>query len=82
MAIQHFTFAKFRPGTTPQEKEDVYRKVYVLFSAALVIPGIKEFKVGPPISRKGTRGYEFAISVEFQDLKAFSDYLAHAHHRL
>ncbi|KAF7369204.1 Stress-response A/B barrel domain-containing protein [Mycena venus] len=82
MAIQHFTFAKFRSGTTPQQKEDAYKTVYLLLAAALAIPGINAFKVGPPIDKRGTRGYDFALTVEFEDLQAFTDYIPHAHHRL
>ncbi|KAJ7240846.1 hypothetical protein B0H12DRAFT_50086 [Mycena haematopus] len=82
MAIQHFTLAKFRSATTTQQKEDAYTTVYMLLSAALEIPGIKGFKVGPPINKRGTRGYEFAVTVEFQDLKAFNDWIPHAHHQL
>jgi hypothetical protein len=51
--------SKFRSGTTPQEKEDAYKTVYLLLAAGLAIPGVKGFKVGPPIDKKGTRGYEF-----------------------
>ncbi|KAJ7770277.1 hypothetical protein DFH07DRAFT_954100 [Mycena maculata] len=82
MAVQHFTLAKFRAGTTREEKDDTYRTVYMLLAAALAIPGIKGFKVGPPMDCKGTRGYEFALTVEFQDLKAFNEYIPHPHHRL
>ncbi|KAJ7677957.1 hypothetical protein DFH06DRAFT_1316748 [Mycena polygramma] len=82
MAVLHFTLAKFRPETTAEEKEDAYRTVYLLLAGALALPGVKGFKVGPPIARKGTRGYEFAVTVEFQDLEAFKDYIPHAHHRL
>ncbi|KAJ7176792.1 hypothetical protein C8R46DRAFT_1213367 [Mycena filopes] len=82
MTVQHFTFAKFRSGITSEEKEDAFRTVYLLLAAGLAIPGFNGFKVGPPISRKGARGYEFAITVEFQDLQAFHDYVPHAHHLL
>ncbi|KAJ7312920.1 hypothetical protein DFH08DRAFT_896196 [Mycena albidolilacea] len=82
MAVQHFTFAKFRPCLTVQEKEDAYKTVFLLLSAALLLPGIRGFKVGPPIDKKGTRGYEFAVSVEFEDLKSFKEYVLHAHHQL
>ncbi|KAJ7489180.1 hypothetical protein FB451DRAFT_1223986 [Mycena latifolia] len=82
MTVQLFTFAKFRPGTTREEKEDAYRTVYMLLAVALALPGIKGFKVGPPIDRKGTRGYEFALTVEFHDLESFIDYIPHPHHRL
>ncbi|KAJ6618182.1 hypothetical protein B0H10DRAFT_1267942 [Mycena sp. CBHHK59/15] len=82
MTVQHFTLAKFRPGTGPKEKEKAYRTAYLLLAAALSIPGIKGFKVGPPLHQKGTRGYEFAVTVEFQDLQSFIEYIPHAHHRL
>jgi hypothetical protein len=55
-------FAKFRPCMTVQEKEDAYKTVFLLLSAALLLPGIRGFKVGPPIDKKGTRGYEFGIA--------------------
>ncbi|KAJ7434536.1 hypothetical protein B0H11DRAFT_2118379 [Mycena galericulata] len=82
MTIQHFTLAKFRPGTTHEEKETAYKTVYILLSVALAMPGVREFKVGPPLSKRGARGYEFALTVEFQDLQSFTEYIAHAHHRL
>ncbi|KAJ7779213.1 hypothetical protein B0H16DRAFT_1711558 [Mycena metata] len=82
MTIQHFTFAKFRSEITSEEKEDAYKTVYLLLAGALAIPGVNGFKVGPPLSRKGARGYEFALTVEFRDLKAFTDYIPHAHHLL
>ncbi|KAJ7444561.1 hypothetical protein B0H11DRAFT_2237111 [Mycena galericulata] len=82
MPVQHFTLAKFRAGTTREAKDDAYRTVYLLLAAALTIPGINGFKVGPPIDRKGARGYEFALTVEFRDLQAFNDYIPHPHHRL
>ncbi|KAJ7621018.1 hypothetical protein FB45DRAFT_928128 [Roridomyces roridus] len=80
--IQHFTLAKFRAGTTAAEKETAYNTVFILLSAALVLPGVHGFKVGPPLSQRGARGYEFALIVEFEDLQSFTDYLVHAHHRL
>ncbi|KAJ7097613.1 hypothetical protein C8R44DRAFT_811790 [Mycena epipterygia] len=82
MTVQHFTFAKFRSAMTLDEKEDAYRTVYMLLAVALALPGIQGFKVGPPINRRGTRGYEFALTVEFQDFKSFADYIPHPHHRL
>ncbi|KAF8201340.1 hypothetical protein K438DRAFT_1821836 [Mycena galopus ATCC 62051] len=51
-------------------------------AGALSIPGIIGFKVGPPIDKRGARGYELAVTVEFQDMKAFKAYIPHAHHRL
>ncbi|KAJ7621388.1 hypothetical protein FB45DRAFT_1032638 [Roridomyces roridus] len=50
--------------------------------AALTIPGVTALKVGPPVSQKGARGYEFALTVEFEDLQAFREYIPHPHHRL
>ncbi|KAJ7705588.1 hypothetical protein B0H17DRAFT_1193243 [Mycena rosella] len=82
MTVQLFTFAKFRAETTQEEKEDAYRTVYMLLAVALALPGVKSYKVGPPINRRGTRGYEFALTVEFQDLQSFTDYIPHPHHRL
>ncbi|KAJ7220649.1 hypothetical protein GGX14DRAFT_559438 [Mycena pura] len=116
MAVQHFI--KFRSGTTPQQKDAAYRAVCRILADlnALRIPGIKPggCKAGPPISGKGTRGYELgecspamarvwyrtddvdgssnakhlhasvhvAVTVEFEDLKSFTDYIPHPHHRL
>ncbi|KAJ6598229.1 hypothetical protein DFH09DRAFT_1131314 [Mycena vulgaris] len=82
MTVQLFTFAKFRAGMTCEEKEDAYRMVYVLLAVALALPGVKGFKVGPPIDCRGTRGYEFALTVEFDDLQSFMDYIPHPHHRM
>ncbi|KAF7377463.1 Stress-response A/B barrel domain-containing protein [Mycena sanguinolenta] len=83
MCIQHFTLAKFRPTATAEQKEDAYLRVsLLLFGAAETIPGIKSFQVGPPISKRGTRGYEFAVIVEFQDMQAFIDFIPHAHHQM
>ncbi|KAJ7054160.1 hypothetical protein C8F01DRAFT_497552 [Mycena amicta] len=82
MAIQHFTLAKFRTGTTTEQMEDAYRTIYLLLESALLIPGIKGFKTGPPLDRKGTRGYQVALTVEFEDIQAFKDYIPHPHHRI
>ncbi|KAK7052109.1 hypothetical protein R3P38DRAFT_2858612 [Favolaschia claudopus] len=82
MAVQLFTFAKFRREMTAQQKNDAYRTVYLLLAAGLAIPGFKDFKVGPPLDKRGTRGYEFALTVEFEDMKAYSNYIPHAHHIL
>ncbi|KAJ7267235.1 hypothetical protein C8J57DRAFT_362292 [Mycena rebaudengoi] len=82
MTIQHFTFAKFRQGTTRKQKERAYRTALLLLASALSIPGVKGFKVGPPMDERGARGYEFALTVEFETLQSFIDYIPHAHHRL
>lgn len=53
--------AKFRAGTTREDKDDAFRTVYTLLAVALAIPGINGFKVGPPMNPRGTRGYEFGV---------------------
>ncbi|KAJ7621368.1 hypothetical protein FB45DRAFT_139898 [Roridomyces roridus] len=82
MPVQHFTLAKFRNGTTCEAKNEAIRTAYLLAVAALSIPGVTALKVGPPVSQKGARGYEFALTVEFEDIQAFRDYIPHPHHRL
>ncbi|KAF7324660.1 Stress-response A/B barrel domain-containing protein [Mycena kentingensis (nom. inval.)] len=82
MTVQHFTLAKFREGTSEEEMEEAFRTIELLLETARSIPGIKGVKAGPPLSRAGTRGYQVALAVEFEDLNAFREWIPHPHHRL
>ncbi|KAF7303844.1 Stress-response A/B barrel domain-containing protein [Mycena indigotica] len=82
MTIQHLTLAKFRIGMTTEQMEEAYKTIHRLMQGALLVPGVKSFTSGPPMDRKGTRGYQVALIVDFENMQAFRAYIPHPHHRL
>ncbi|KII83985.1 hypothetical protein PLICRDRAFT_32678 [Plicaturopsis crispa FD-325 SS-3] len=74
MAIQHFVFSKFKPGADQAKAFAAARAI------TPTIPGVKNFKAGPPLSGALAQGYGFAMTAEFDDLAAFQGYLAHPDH--
>jgi len=79
MAIQHFVFTKFKPGTSAADKQKAFETARTLITPE-VIPGLKFFRCGPPMYPATAQGFEFAITAEFEDIKAYKGYQSHPEH--
>ncbi|EMD41543.1 hypothetical protein CERSUDRAFT_90111 [Gelatoporia subvermispora B] len=77
MTVQHIVIAKFRNDESDEAKEQVFEKLSQLLGG---IPAIKDFHVGPPILPGGARGFDFGMTLRFDDTEGFFEYVQHPNH--
>ncbi|TFK48025.1 hypothetical protein OE88DRAFT_1810728 [Heliocybe sulcata] len=75
--IQHIALLKFIPGTPIDVKHQAYRRTVALLKG---IPQVKNLKAGPPLYPSESRGYDFALTMEFDSKTSFRIYARHPRH--
>jgi len=77
MAIQHVVLSKFKPSVDEDGKAKAFEVARGLLKT---IPQAKNHSVGPPISSRMSRGYNYGMIVTFDDPESLSTYLQHPQH--
>ncbi|OCH92673.1 dabb-domain-containing protein [Obba rivulosa] len=77
MSVQHIVLAKFRNDEPEEAKEQVFEKLSQLLRG---VPSIRDFHVGLPILPGGARGFDFGMTLRFENVDGFFEYVQHANH--
>ncbi|EPQ61317.1 hypothetical protein GLOTRDRAFT_125038 [Gloeophyllum trabeum ATCC 11539] len=75
--IHHIALLKFLPSIPPDVK---FRACELAVELLQRIPQVNNMKVGPPADRASSRGYDFALTMDFDSREAFRAYNAHPMH--
>lgn len=79
--VRHLVGLKFKPGLTPQQRQEIIEATDSLVEQ---VPGITAYERGPNIDRRAmSAGIDWAILITFrsqEDLQAFRDHPAHRAH--
>ncbi|KAH8101505.1 hypothetical protein BXZ70DRAFT_98462 [Cristinia sonorae] len=77
MPIQHVVLSKFKASVDEAGKAKAYE---VARGFLKNIPQVKSSVVGPPISSRMSRGYDYGMMATFDDEAALGAYIQHPQH--
>ena len=76
MPIRHCVVFRFVEGTTPEQVDEVTRRLRELPD---LIPHLRDYQAGPDVG--GGDNWDFAVTGEFDSLETFQAYVDHPAHR-
>jgi hypothetical protein len=77
--VHHIAFFKFKPSTTPEQIDEVFR---IIEDLKVRIPGIVGLSWGPNVSPEGLdQGYTHSFVMTFESVAARDHYLPHPVHQ-
>ncbi|KAJ8454126.1 hypothetical protein ONZ45_g19427 [Pleurotus djamor] len=79
MTVIHFALSKFFPSVSAEKKAEIFKQADEIIKN-IQIPGLIRITAGSPLDSTHTKGYDFALTAEFEDIRGFQAYLPNKDH--